>query len=252
MTALLTALLLCAEPVVDVRVLSPERPNLAYAIEITPAKGWHLYWKNPGDSGLPPSVKWELPEGWKQEELQFPTPQKILTSDMVSYGYEGKFALVGRLIPAADAKPGVYSIKGKLNWMACQESCTVGSSDVTMNVRYAVAFAAPNDSPLSVYEKAIPSSKVNAKAVLIGKSYQLSVPHISEWSAYFYSDSEGVVKHVKSQSTSFTPNGLVLSIPQSEFASEPSKRLTGVLVVTGPKGSTSYVIDTPVERGTEL
>ena len=27
--------------------------------------GWHIYWKDPGDSGMPPKVEWLLPEGIK-------------------------------------------------------------------------------------------------------------------------------------------------------------------------------------------
>src|SRR5271168_188396 len=25
--------------------------------------GWHIYWQNPGDSGEPPKIRWELPRG---------------------------------------------------------------------------------------------------------------------------------------------------------------------------------------------
>ena len=29
-----------------------------------PAPGWHGYWLNPGDAGLPMDVKWQLPAGF--------------------------------------------------------------------------------------------------------------------------------------------------------------------------------------------
>jgi len=31
--------------------------------------GWHVYWKNPGDSGLTPKIKWQLPSGIKVGEI---------------------------------------------------------------------------------------------------------------------------------------------------------------------------------------
>src|ERR1700756_3752431 len=37
--------------------------NLALRFELE--KGWHVYWVNPGDSGEPPRVTWDLPAGIK-------------------------------------------------------------------------------------------------------------------------------------------------------------------------------------------
>ncbi|NCZ97019.1 thiol:disulfide interchange protein, partial [bacterium] len=33
-------------------------------LRFQPKPGWHIYWKNPGDSGMAPSVKWRLPQGY--------------------------------------------------------------------------------------------------------------------------------------------------------------------------------------------
>src|SRR3974390_1751286 len=37
---------------------------------------WHVYWKNPGDAGEPPHVKWTLPAGITAGPLQFPVPKR--------------------------------------------------------------------------------------------------------------------------------------------------------------------------------
>src|SRR5208282_582177 len=39
--------------------------------------GWHIYWKNAGDSGEPPHAKWTLPEGVSASALQFPPPKRL-------------------------------------------------------------------------------------------------------------------------------------------------------------------------------
>src|SRR4051812_25492822 len=39
--------------------------------------GWHVYWKNPGDSGIATSVDFKLPDGFTVGELQFPVPERI-------------------------------------------------------------------------------------------------------------------------------------------------------------------------------
>src|SRR5271167_1414229 len=48
------------------------------AIVVTPEAGWHVYWKNPGDAGLPTKVKWTLPEGFAAGPLMYPIPVKIV------------------------------------------------------------------------------------------------------------------------------------------------------------------------------
>src|SRR5437868_15422530 len=36
---------------------------------------WHTYWINPGDSGLPTKLSWQLPPGFRAEEIVWPAPQ---------------------------------------------------------------------------------------------------------------------------------------------------------------------------------
>ena len=38
---------------------------------------WHLYWKNPGDSGAPTLIRWHLPPGWRAGEIRWPVPRRI-------------------------------------------------------------------------------------------------------------------------------------------------------------------------------
>jgi DsbC/DsbD-like thiol-disulfide interchange protein len=58
---------------------------LGLRLEMQP--GWHVYWKQPGDSGLPPRVKWSLPAGFAAEDLAFPYPQRFTEGTLATYGY---------------------------------------------------------------------------------------------------------------------------------------------------------------------
>ena len=57
-------------------------------------KGWHIYWVNPGDSGEPPRVKWQLPAGLTAGEMEWPTPQRLGTATIVDFGYEDDVMLL--------------------------------------------------------------------------------------------------------------------------------------------------------------
>ena len=51
---------------------------------------WHTYWKNPGDSGLPTTLTWQLPAAVRAGDIAWPTPQKLPVGPLMNYGYEGK------------------------------------------------------------------------------------------------------------------------------------------------------------------
>ena len=50
--------------------------------------GWHTYWSNPGDAGLPTGIKWSLPEGYEIETREQSLPQKFVVDGLVQYGYD--------------------------------------------------------------------------------------------------------------------------------------------------------------------
>ncbi|MCB9222323.1 MAG: hypothetical protein H6615_10910, partial [Ignavibacteria bacterium] len=51
------------------------------AIKLDVAEEWHIYWKNPGDSGLPTEVKWTLPKGVEADGgLIWQVPERIAWS----------------------------------------------------------------------------------------------------------------------------------------------------------------------------
>ena len=63
-------------------------------------KGWHIYWQNPGDSGEPPKVQWQLPPGLVAGAIQWPPPTRLGGGAVVDYGYEGQVLLIASITGA--------------------------------------------------------------------------------------------------------------------------------------------------------
>src|SRR5712671_5056044 len=40
-------------------------------------KGWHSYWRNPGDAGEATSLTWTLPTGWGAGGIVWPSPKRL-------------------------------------------------------------------------------------------------------------------------------------------------------------------------------
>lgn len=94
---------------------------------------WHLYWSNPGDAGLPPTVHWRMPAGFHASPLQFPTPTKIASDGLLSYGYFDELILVSTITPPPGYRPDVRdSICADVEWLVCKESCLPGSAILSL------------------------------------------------------------------------------------------------------------------------
>jgi thiol:disulfide interchange protein DsbD len=102
------------------------------------SQGWHTYWKNPGDSGLPTQLSWQLPPGVEAAEVDWPTPEKIFVGEMANYGYEGEVLLPVRLRFTPDFRPqaGQTSLPVglKATWLVCQEECIPQSGEFRLDV----------------------------------------------------------------------------------------------------------------------
>ena len=56
------------------------------ALELDIRDGWHTYWRNPGDSGEPTKLVWQLPPGFTAGDIVWTTPHRFEIAPLVNYG----------------------------------------------------------------------------------------------------------------------------------------------------------------------
>ncbi len=102
--------------------VAPGKP-LWLGLQLQHAPGWHSYWKNPGDSGLPTELRWNLPTGARAGEAAWPTPRKFRLGELANYGYEGQ-VLLPVPITVTPAFEG-QELKATLHasWLVCRQEC---------------------------------------------------------------------------------------------------------------------------------
>jgi DsbC/DsbD-like thiol-disulfide interchange protein len=136
---------------------TPGQPfRIGVLLKIEP--GWHIYWKNPGDSGLATTVKLQLPPGFTAGAVQYPFPIRILLpGDIVNYAYENETMLLIPVTPPADLPPGTpVSISAKMNWLVCRESCSPGSANVSLQLPVSTAASSTNAELFDQWAARIP------------------------------------------------------------------------------------------------
>lgn len=133
--------------------------------------GWHSYWKNPGDSGAPPNISWQLPAGYEVLKLEWPTPEKFTVDSLVGYGYEGETYLLAQIKPS-DSVPvnTMADIAAKIKWLVCNDStCLPGSSTASLSISVKAEAPKINESSSAQFIKAranLPTHLPNSGALL--------------------------------------------------------------------------------------
>lgn len=96
---------------------------------------WHTYWKNPGQTGMPISIEWDLPPGFSVAKAEWPYPHLFRQDGAVGYGYEKDVYFLAQIIPPADYQEKDVTLKANLRWVACSDSnCMPGSEDLALTL----------------------------------------------------------------------------------------------------------------------
>jgi thiol:disulfide interchange protein DsbD len=96
--------------------------------------GWHTYWKNSGDAGLPTEIEWTLPEGWAAGPIQWPAPKRYVEAgDLITFGYSGDPVLLTRITAPRDAR-GPVTLRARADWLMCKELCIPGDAELELTL----------------------------------------------------------------------------------------------------------------------
>ncbi len=114
------------------RAVLGDRPAIAITFDIQP--GWHLYWKNNGDTGMPIMLSLTLPEGVTAGEILWPTPKRYEHSGgLLDYTYEKSVTL---FVPLTGVERNQQvDVKADIEFLVCQEACIPGVTTVRQTVQ---------------------------------------------------------------------------------------------------------------------
>lgn len=103
-------------------------------MQMTMDDDWHIYWRNPGDSGYATKIEWDLPEGFEAGDTQWPYPKRIdYDNGITSYGYEGEVILLTEIkVPANINDGSQQNIKAKTTWLSCKKICIPGTAELSI------------------------------------------------------------------------------------------------------------------------
>ena len=264
LSVLITTLALCAAAqaedeanpgnrYVSVRLISDSEKlvagNTSYiAAQFEIVKGWHLYWRNPGDSGLPPQVKFDSPPEVKIGEPMWPVPKRIVESGLVSYAYERELVLVFPITLKAGASVKEVNLNATVDWLVCKEKCLTGKAKAQIKL------------PVSGESRPSSSSEVIVKAISeVPKPGPAKLPYTASWA-----DTELTIRATGASKLTFFPYNNnediypewsdeqvkakdVVHLKYSKQVKELSE-VMGVLLITSQGRQTNIQVSIPVRK----
>jgi DsbC/DsbD-like thiol-disulfide interchange protein len=233
--------------VAETDAVEPGRP-LSVGIRLQMEPGWHIYWRNPGDSGLPTRVKWTLPPGFEAGEIRWPYPIRFTTGPLASYGYAHEVLLPAEIrVPAAPAGREVR-IAARVDWLECRDVCLPGKTELSLALPVrAGARPGPEAAAFSEARERLPVADPawRFSAAPVGGALALSIrpPRLSAVvDAYFYATTPRFLDYAKPQALERTKTGYRLLLARDPNGTSPA-RLAGVLVVTAGGRTRALEVD---------
>jgi thiol:disulfide interchange protein DsbD len=241
--------LVTASLVAEPAAIRPGEP-FSVGIRMVMRPGWHVYWRNPGDSGLPPEVAWTVPPGFAAGALAWPAPHRIPVAHLMNFGYEGETVLLAEVTPPETLAPGKpVTLRARLSYLVCERECVPGTADLQLALPVAQVGTSTGTNPQArgLFTKAraalpLPTpwparlTATKARLDLTVEALNLAADDVS--GVAFFPYAETVIENAAPQDVRIDAAGLHLGLVRGEPDAPPPTSLSGVLTFdeTTPEG----------------
>jgi thiol:disulfide interchange protein/DsbC/DsbD-like thiol-disulfide interchange protein len=201
------------------------------ALRLRLADGWHTYWRNPGEAGVPVELTASLSPGATAGPIEWPTPGRILEGDITTYGYSGDVVLPMSVTLA----PGVASVSGDLtaHWLVCKDICVPEEASFHIDLPSGTAGPSSQMPLFQLHDQAVPRASpwvvtIAPDGTLFVRGAELSAAAVID--AWFIPDTPGQIVDNAVQLLSVRDGGFTIGLRLAK-GFNPESGLSGVLSV---------------------
>ncbi len=225
------------------------------ALELDIRDGWHTYWRNPGDSGEPTKLTWQLPQGFSAGDVVWTTPHRFEIAPLVNYGYAKHAVHLVQITAPKDLKVGApVSLAAKASWLVCSDVCIPEDANLQLTMptgaqaggidpAFKELFTTAR-SELPSTQPAPTSARIQGDKLIItlGREWGATLSQIT--SLAFFPYDEGGIEYATPQTLTRAMDTVDLSM---KVGYQPPKAgaIRGVLVVTEQNGAQTDTV--PIE-----
>ena len=198
--------------------------SINIGLKVSMDKGWHTYWRNPGDSGGPIEIDWDLPKGFSVSDIKWPLPEKIEYPPLMTYGYEDFVIYPMVLSIPADYSEDYFEMAADI--LICADVCIPESGKISSNL-----LDIESDSLIYEWLESIPSKSLPITTSLNDNNLEISFTFEKEIKEiYFFPDENNSIDYSSKQNFYKKDDGYFLSI---KLFNDEFQNVSGVLDIDG-------------------
>ena len=232
-----------ADLIASVERIVPGQPFEVALRQIIEPK-WHTYWKNPGDSGEPSRISWDMPDKFTASQIAWPVPEAIPVGPLTNYGYSNEVLLPVTITPPIDLSADQVTLTANATWLVCEKICIPERATLTLTLPVVSAGEAAKPSKFAPdFDMARRSRPMPvewpASAELGDSGLRLRIAATGLAAdkierIQFFADEWGSIDHAAPQTLKWHADGFTLALKPGELmsGSDTPKDLAGLLVLT--------------------
>ena len=135
--------------------------TLNVGLEVKLAEGWKIYWRSPGDAGLPPVLNFSASATVSDHEMRFPAPQRFTLFGLDTFGYGD--TVVFPLTVTLDDKAMLSSTKditlvAAFTGLVCADLCIPVDEVLTLQIPAGAVSPSSHAYAIAKAEALVPSA----------------------------------------------------------------------------------------------
>ena len=198
--------------------------SINIGLKVSMDKGWHTYWRNPGDSGGPIEIDWNLPKGFSVSDIKWPLPEKIEYPPLMTYGYEDFVIYPMVLSIPADYSDDYFEMNADI--LICADVCIPESGKISSNL-----LDIESDSLIYEWLESVPSKSLPITTSLNDNNLEIKFTFEKEIKEiYFFPDENNSIDYSSKQNFYKKDDDYFLSI---KLFNDEFQNVSGVLDIDG-------------------
>ena len=198
--------------------------SINIGLKVSMDKGWHTYWRNPGDSGGPIEIDWNLPKGFNVSDIKWPLPEKIEYPPLMTYGYEDFVIYPMVLSIPADYSDDYFEMNADI--LICADVCIPESGKISSNL-----LDIESDSLIYEWLESVPSKSLPITTSLNDNNLEIKFTFEKEIKEiYFFPDENNSIDYSSKQNFYKKDDVYFLSI---KLFNDEFQNVSGVLDIDG-------------------
>ncbi len=200
------------------------------------SKDWHIYWQNPGDSGLPTKIEIENSNNFEIDDIFWPAPVVFKWDEFTNYGYKDSVKLILPISIPKNTPEGRYELNSKVSWLVCKEECLPGNQNFKISFEVAdKSEINPELTEINLNNYPFKLKNINSWSSIRNDTLILNIAYNSsnygKVYAEFYPLEEGYYIYSNIKSNLTINNNIEVILPLDNFRESNPTEINGLLVI---------------------